>query len=84
MENILYKSALKNKKNELINTLNLLADNISKKIIEKNNIIKALNKQIEENNPNIFKEKNEELELLKSELENILNDIDTIIMNITK
>lgn len=84
MDNILYKSALKNKKNELINALNLLAEDISKKIAEKNNIIKALNTEIEENSPEKFIEKNKELDSLKKELNELLQEIDKIISSITK
>lgn len=84
MDNILYKSALKNKKNELINALNLLAEDINKKIVEKNNIIKALNVKIEENSPEKFIEKNKELDLLKQELNELLQEIDKIISSITK
>lgn len=80
MDEILYKSALKNKKNELINSLNLLGENISKKITEKNNIITALNKELSPKNS----DKTAELESFKEELNEILEDIDTIINNITK
>ena len=84
MEDILYKSALKNKKTELINSISTLGEHIGKKIREKNLVIKKLSKELEENNSTKIKEKNEELDKLKKELNLILQDIDTVINNITK
>lgn len=86
MDNENYKKILKEKKDDLINSLNLLDKNIRLKLEEKNNIIEELKKK---NNNTLIEEtykiqKNKELDLLKLELNNILKDIDNIITNITK
>lgn len=85
MDNSNYKKTLKAKKIALIDALNLLGNNITAKIKEKNNTINKLNEKVE----NLFADedykikKNKELDSLKLELNDILKDIDNIITNIT-
>ena len=85
MDNTVYRKALKVKKIELIEALNLLGNNVKSKVKEKNNTINKLNERVK----NLFADeeyrnkKNKELDDLKLELNNILKDIDSIINNIT-
>ncbi len=85
MDNTFYKKTLKAKKIELINALNLLGNNITARAREKNSLIGELNKKIQNVSADEqYKiKKNRELDSLKSELNNILKDIDSIITNIT-
>ena len=85
MDNTFYKKTLKEKKIELIDALNLLGNNITAKVREKNSLIGELNKKIQNVSADEqYKiKKNRELDSLKSELNNILKDIDNIITNIT-
>lgn len=85
MDNTFYKKTLKAKKIELIDALNLLGNNITAKVREKNSLIGELNKKIQNVSADEqYKiKKNRELDSLKSELNNILKDIDNIITNIT-
>ena len=85
MDNTFYKKTLKTKKIELIDALNMLGNNITSKIKEKNGLIKELNEKVK--NVSVDEKyrikKNKELDSLKSELNGILKDIDNIITNIT-
>lgn len=85
MDNEFYKKTLKTKKIELIESLNTLGENITTKMKTKNNLINDLNKKVQNSSIDIeYKnKKNKDLDSLKSELNNILKDIDTIITNIT-
>lgn len=85
MDNTVYKKTLKTKKIELINALNLLGNNITLRAKEKNNLINDLNKKVQDAfvDEEYKTKKNKDLNGLKSELNNILKDIDNIITNIT-
>lgn len=87
MDNVNYRNTLKNKKIELINYLDLLGKNITAKVKEKNKTIDDLNKKLQNTDLDYIakykNEKNKEFDLLKSELNSILADIDNIINDIT-
>lgn len=81
------KDIIKDKKTNLINALDNLNIIVLDKIKSKNEEIKNINKQPSFDLDYIAKyktEKNKEFDLLKSELKNIVNDIDNIIKNITE
>lgn len=88
MDNTIYKNNLKTKKIKLIETLNLLGNNVAQKIKEKSKLIENLeinskdiaNLEIE----SYKKTKNKEFDDLKKELNSILNDVNNIITNVTK
>lgn len=87
MDNANYSDTLKNKKIELINSLNLLGKTVTAKIKEKNKTIEDLNKKLQNTDLDYIakykSEKNKEFDSLKSELNSILADIDNIINDIT-
>lgn len=88
MDNGNQKDIINRKKNELIKSMNLLGNIIASKIKEKNNTIIGLNAKLENTDLDYIAKyktkKNKEFDSLKSELNTILKDIDTIITNITK
>lgn len=87
MDNTAYKKTLKEKKIKLINTLNVLGNNITSKLKAKNCTINELNAKLSNIDLDYIarykSEKNKEFDNLKTELNDILQDVDKIIQNIT-
>lgn len=86
MYNNNYKDILNSKKSKLMDLLEILNKSIDQKISSYKNEINILTQEKEKNkiDEKYKKQKNEELDNLKSELNNILLDINNIILNITK
>lgn len=81
------KDVIKEKKATLINALDELSMNILNKLKSKNTEINNMQNYSVPDLDYIAKyktEKNKEFDKLKSELNNIVNDIDNIIKNITE
>lgn len=87
MDNTAYKKTLKEKKIKLINALNVLGNNITSKLKAKNYTINDLNSKLSNTDLDYIakykSEKNKEFDVLKTELNDILKDVDKIIQNIT-
>lgn len=88
MDDANYKIILKDRKIQLINSLNLLGNTVKLKLKEKDDklaeLIKEKNRYVTSDNFDNYKAaKNKELGGLKLELKNILQNIDSIVDNIT-